>query len=462
MDDGTVQRAQVWRPGVDGMDEDEELEYDPTVYDCLHAWQLDWPCLSFDVVRDELGDDRTHFPHSMFMVAGTQAAQPTQNSLTVMRLTRLKKTRRKDRGADADEDESESESDSDDENGGGPGGDGPLLQVQKVAHHGGINRVRCMPQRPAITASWGDTGIVQVWDLQPQLQQLMSLTADAGAGGAGAAGAAHAPQRVAPRHAFTGHGDEGYALDWSPVVEGRLATGDNLGAIHVWEPAEGGKWAVDKNAPCANGHDSSVEDIQWSPAERDVFASCGADGRVCVWDARQRARPALKAKVHDVDCNVASWNRRANYMLATGADDGTLRIWDLRNFGAGAGAGGGGAGAVLEPNFVANFAFHRGPVTSVEWARFDSAMLATASADHTVCVWDLAVERDAEEEAAAMAAEGNAVAPEDLPPQLMFMHQGLRDPKELHWHHQIPGMCLTTAADGFNAFKAYNVGNEVQ
>ena len=105
MDDGTVQRAQVWRPGVDGMDEDEELEYDPSVYDCLHAWQLDWPCLSFDVVRDELGDDRTHFPHSMFMVAGTQAAQPTQNSLTVMRLTRLKKTRRKDRGADADEDE---------------------------------------------------------------------------------------------------------------------------------------------------------------------------------------------------------------------------------------------------------------------------------------------------------------------------------------------------------------------
>ena len=72
------------------------------------------------------------------------------------------------------------------------------------------------------------------------------------------------------------------------------------------------------------------------------------------------------------------------------------------------------------------------------------------------------VERDAEEEAAAMAAEGNnAVAPEDLPPQLMFVHQGMRDPKELRWHHQIPGMICTTALDGFNAFKAYNVGNEV-
>jgi ribosome assembly protein RRB1 len=142
-------------------------------------------------------------------------------------------------------------------------------------------------------------------------------------------------------------------------------------------------------------------------------------------------------------------------MLATGADDGGLRIWDLRALAS-------GASTDSKDSFVANFQFHRAPVTSVEWARFDGAMLASSAADHTVCVWDLAVERDAEEEAAAMAAEGNnAVAPEDLPPQLMFVHQGLRDPKEIHWHHQIPGMCLTTAADGFNAFKAYNVGNEV-
>ena len=97
MDDGAPSRPQVWRPGVDGMDEDEELEYDPTVYDCLHAWSLEWPCLSFDVVRDELGEDRAHFPHTAFMVAGTQAQSAEQNALAVMRLTRLKKTRRSER-----------------------------------------------------------------------------------------------------------------------------------------------------------------------------------------------------------------------------------------------------------------------------------------------------------------------------------------------------------------------------
>ena len=97
MDEGGArQRAEVWRPGVDGMEEDEELEYDPTAYDCLHAWSLEWPCLSFDVIRDELGENRTHFPHSLFAVAGTQAANANQNNLTLMRVTQLKKTRRKE------------------------------------------------------------------------------------------------------------------------------------------------------------------------------------------------------------------------------------------------------------------------------------------------------------------------------------------------------------------------------
>ena len=63
----------------------------------------------------------------------------------------------------------------------------------------------------------------------------------------------------------------------------------------------------------------------------------------------------------------------------------------------------------------------RGPVTSVEWCPAEATMLATSSADGQLAVWDLAVERDPEEEA-ALAAHMNAASPEDLPAQLLFVH----------------------------------------
>ena len=50
-----------------------------------------------------------------------------------------------------------------------------------------------------------------------------------------------------------------------------------------------------------------MEDLQWSPAEKDVFASCSADQTVCIWDCRTKGKPALRAKVHDADVNVLSW-----------------------------------------------------------------------------------------------------------------------------------------------------------
>jgi ribosome assembly protein RRB1 len=137
------------------------------------------------------------------------------------------------------------------------------------------------------------------------------------------------------------------------------------------------------------------------------------------------------------------------YMLASGGDDGALAVWDLRAVAKAGGAAGASTAA-------ARIAHHRAPITSVEWSPHESSVLVTTGEDAACCVWDLAVERDPDEEAALGA--GTAVAPDALPPQLLFVHAGQADVKEAHWHGQIPGLLVTTAGDGFNVWKPANVG----
>eukprot|EP00878_Enallax_costatus_P033373 GHUV01036797.1.p1 GENE.GHUV01036797.1~~GHUV01036797.1.p1 ORF type:complete len:463 (+),score=125.34 GHUV01036797.1:104-1492(+) len=432
----------VWRPGIDPVAEDEELDYDPTAYDCLHKFTLEWPCLSFDIVRDDLGGPRSNFPHTMFMVAGTQAAQARQNYLAVLKLSDLGQGRHGKRSAaksgdDSDDDDSDSaESDGAESMSGDESDDPDSKEPPAKMHHRlvgqscAINRVRCCPQQPGVVALWCDNGSVRLLDVNQQLQQLAAET-EAGS-------KASNKVQVNPLQVHS-HSTEGFAVDWSRAKAGRLATGDCKKHIHVWEPQEAGRWQV---SPVYNGHSGSVEDIQWSPTEDTVFASCSTDKTIAVFDIRERNKAMLQVPAADCDVNVISWNRLVSYMLASGADDGGMRVWDLRNF--------------KEGGFISQFNFHRSHVTSVEWSPYECSMLATTGGDNQALVWDLALERDPEEEA-ALAPEGNAQLQEELPSQLLFVHAGQTDIKELHWHEQIPGLLCTTAGDGFNVFRPSNL-----
>ncbi|KAG6437040.1 hypothetical protein SASPL_101947 [Salvia splendens] len=291
----------------------------------------------FDILRDSFGPDEIAIPLEV------------RNYIGIFKILNASGKRRdlvpaKSNNEDTDMESDSSDSDEDDEEEGG-GTKTPVLQVCKVSHEGSVNRIRAMAQHPHICASWADTGLVQVWDFSSHLCALEEVDTATNNGGLNIF-------NQAPLVKFAGHKDEGYAIDWSPVVPGRLVSG-------------------------MAGH--------YIIGSMQCFS-----GTIAIWDTCAGKSPAVSIKAHKADVNVRTWNSVASCMLASGY--GTLSL-----------------------------------------------------------------ERDEKEEAEFRAKTKEQVnAPNDLPPQLLFVHQGQKDLKEVHWHPQIPGMLISTAADGFNILMPSN------
>ncbi|KAI9219781.1 WD40-repeat-containing domain protein [Blastocladiella britannica] len=423
-DDDVPEGVQVYLPGQP-LQEGEELQVDNSAYEMLHSLSVQWPCLSFDVIRDQLGNDRKKFPHSAYLVAGSQADSLFKNEIYVMKMSQLAKTKYDDQEVSDDDQSDDDEIDVD-----------PVLEHRSFKHPGGVNRVRAMPttapNAPHIVAVWSDQRKVGIYDMTTHVRSLDTP-------------GLVAPTKVEPLFKVE-HKQEGFAMDWSRKQEGHLVTGDCDNTIKYTTPTPSG-FAL--SATYANVHASSVEDLQWSPSEATVFASCSADGTMKIFDTRMGAKPGVSAKLADCDVNVISWNALTPFLLASGHDDGSFGVWDLRELARSAKKGPGAAAAKAVP--AAHFTWHKAPITSIEWHSHEESMLAVAGDDHQTTIWDLSTERDDAPGATAMEINGVTV-----PPQLLFVHQGQEYVKEVHWHAQIPGCLVTTSASGFNVLKTIN------
>lgn len=446
-DDAGIEIIQSWNPlTADSLEPGQKLEMDPSAYKMHHALTAEWPSLTFDFLRDHLGEGRTRFPHSLIAAVGTQAEKPEDNQLVVMKLSDLSRIQVETEddllGEEYDPDKDDNDDDSDDESDEEVDLD-PVMEHFAMKHYGGVNRIRAMPQQSQIVATWSDAGSVNLYNVEPIMQRF-SL-AEQSAGGGDMIQMKDIPSK--PFFSYEKHGTEGYAIDWSPVKQGSLVTGDCSGAIHLWTPRpEGGynvapSYEASSNTQKSVDHSPSVEDLQWSPSEATVFASAECGGFVRIFDTRAPNRAMLSHKIHssNADVNVLSWNKLVHNLLATGGDDGVLSVWDLRHFSK--------AGDVPSP--LARFSPHKTPITSVEWHPTDESMLAVTD-DNGAYIYDLSVEED--DVAPNHVEEGAAI-----PPQLLFVHCGSEQFKEIHWHPQISSCCMTTALSGYSVFIPSNL-----
>jgi len=134
-------------------------------------------------------------------------------------------------------------------------------------------------------------------------------------------------------------------------------------------------------------------------------------------------KPQMSFQASDCDINVISWNTTAKFLLASGDDKGEFRIWDLRNLNKGAGSKG-----KSEMESITRIRWHTQAITSLSFEPREESVLAVTSADDKLTLWDFSVEVD---EAEKIDYNENDM---EIPPQLMFLHQGQKNMKELRFH----------------------------
>lgn len=81
---------------------------------------------------------------------------------------------------------------------------------------------------------------------------------------------------------------------------------------------------------------------------------------------------------------------------------------------------------------ITRIRWHTHPITSIQFEPREDSVLAVASADNRLTLWDFSVEVDEQEQLRMQQElETNEL---EIPPQLMFLHQGQDNMKELTFH----------------------------
>jgi periodic tryptophan protein 1 len=190
----------------------------------------------------------------------------------------------------------------------------------------------------------------------------------AGSGGVGASAGAAAGAGGGNSGAG-GHSAAVIGLSWNRAHRHLLASSSADASVKVWDLDGGGALLH-----TFGHHRAKVAAVAWNPVEATVLASASFDRTAAVTDARQAeaARVARYALPGDPECLL--WNHLlpATFIVAT--DDGRVTSFDCR----------------MPDRALWQLQAHEQAVTSVALSPTADGLMATASLDKSVKLWDIA------------------------------------------------------------------------
>ncbi|KAK4765036.1 hypothetical protein SAY86_026126 [Trapa natans] len=249
----------------------------------------------------------------------------------------------------------------------------------------------------------------------------------------------HNPAEKEKKEAFDpdirlrGHSEEGYGLSWSPLKSGYLLSASHDKKICLWDVSAVAEAKAVDAMHIYEGHENAVGDATWHLKDENLFGSVGDDCQLMIWDLRtNKAEKCVKA--HEKEVNSLSFNSYNEWMMATASSDTTVALFDMRKLTA--------------PLHV--LSSHEGEVLQVEWDPNHEAVLASSSDDRRVMIWDL--NRIGDEQQEGDASDG--------PPELLFSHGGHKAKiSDFAWNKHIPWLISSVAED--NAIQVWQMAESI-